>query len=56
MFYADATGTETVALTSLTDPDSDNRGGFAVAGHLCGNQHLLTLVRTLGKTRQGVAA
>ena len=41
VFYADATGTDTVALTSLTDPGSDNRGGFAAAGHLCGNQHFI---------------
>ena len=48
--YADATGTDTMVLKALTDADSDNRSGFAVAGHLRGNRHSIDRAQNV---RQG---
>jgi hypothetical protein len=53
MFYADASRIDTLALTALTDTDSNNRSGFAVAGHLCGNRHYIDRCQNVrqGNTR-----
>ena len=55
IFYADASRIDTLALTTLTDTDSDNRSGFAVAGHLCGNRHYIDRCQNVrqGNTRSG---